>query len=145
MAKKLYIGCALTHAPEEFRTMIWDLRERFRSHGFDILEFGWKNGGTLPGVNVYEHDMSKLDEADIFVAVCDYVSIGLGMELEHFSEQSRDPKNSRTIKVFLKRGTRLTKIVPDMLLLRGLPEITLYDDPEEIVENVVAHLSRSAT
>lgn len=140
MKKKLYIACALTHAPEEFRQMIFRLRTLFQEAGFEILEFAWKDG-PRHDVNIYELDMyQRLDEADVVVAVCDYPSIGLGMELERaFAHHYADTTFTRRPQVFAFAGTdmKVSKIVPDALAHYGFPSQVFYKEPEDIVAYVL--------
>ncbi|HEX3082040.1 MAG TPA: hypothetical protein VHQ86_02195 [Candidatus Saccharimonadia bacterium] len=86
---KIYIGCSLTHAPEEFKTQIIDLKNQLRSR-YDVTEFL----GTIKGTphDVYQWDIQTcLAGCDLFVAVCDYPAIGLGYELGTALEAMKKP------------------------------------------------------
>lgn len=77
--KKLYIGCSLTYAPEDFRNSVEELREQLRDK-FEILDFIGLNAGTAG--DVYRWDIEKcVKSADAMLAIVDYPSIGLGWEL----------------------------------------------------------------
>lgn len=75
----MYVGCGLTVAPESFRSEVISLKDRL-SADFSILEFLGLVNGT--NVDVYHHDMKCVADADLFVAVCDFPSTGLGVEIE---------------------------------------------------------------
>lgn len=76
---KLYVGCGLTNAPEEFKesveTMKIQLKERY-----DVFDFVGLVAGTSE--DVYKWDIEHcVADCDMFIGVCDYPSIGLGWEL----------------------------------------------------------------
>ena len=84
-------------------------------------------------MNVYDYDLANVDETDVFVAICDHPSIGLGMELERaFST------NTETY-AFCKRGAKVTKIVPDGLIFNNQQPVIEYDTLEDIVEYMKKH------
>ena len=76
---RLYIGCALTDAPVEFREKIEKLKNMLREE-YEILDFiGLVNGTPT---DVYHWDIHRcVASCDIFVAICDYPAIGLGYEM----------------------------------------------------------------
>ncbi len=76
--KKLYIGCALTHASEEFKTAIETLKAELR-HDYEILDFIGLVKGTPQ--DVFAWDLHCVRASDLFVADCTYPAIGLGMEI----------------------------------------------------------------
>ena len=75
---KIYIGCSLTHAPQEFKDAIAALQDRLRAK-HTILDFVGLVAGTPQ--DVFRHDTQCVLDADLFVAECSYPSIGLGYEL----------------------------------------------------------------
>lgn len=78
---KIYVGCALTHATEDFRQSIELLKKSLRSHGHEIMDFMWVKGVTDP-VKIYKWDIEHcVKTCDGFVAICDHPSLGLGFEL----------------------------------------------------------------
>lgn len=80
MAKKLkiYLGCSLTQASDEFKTGIEDLKNKLRKN-YEILDFlGLVNGTPT---DVFLHDTKCIKTCDVFVAICTYPAIGLGYEL----------------------------------------------------------------
>lgn len=142
--KKIYIGCALTHAPPEFRQMVWKLRDLFRAKGFEVLEFGWKDG-PREDINVFEFDVGKIKECEIFVALCDYPSIGLGMEFKECISRNLSRDRQILIMAFARKESKVGKIVPDLLEANHLPALVFYEDPEDIVREVVAHIEHAVT
>lgn len=77
--KSLYVGCSLAVAPNEFKDSIVALKDKLCEQ-FDILEFKGQVAGT--NADVYRWDIEHcVADCDMFVAVCDYPSIGLGWEL----------------------------------------------------------------
>lgn len=79
--KKIYVGCALTHATEEFRQSIERLKGTLRAEGYDVLDFMWVKGGSDP-VEIYKWDIEHcVKNCDAFVAIADHPSLGLGFEL----------------------------------------------------------------
>jgi nucleoside 2-deoxyribosyltransferase len=78
MKKKLYIGCSLTQAPEEFKNAIEKLKNELRKD-YEILDFVGLVNGTPK--DVFEHDTYCVKSCDLFIADCTYPAIGLGYEL----------------------------------------------------------------
>ena len=76
--KSLYVGCALTHAPEVFKQDVEDviatLEEDYR-----VLKF--VGSKPAPPAEVYSHDIRCVEAADAMLAIVDYPSLGLGWEL----------------------------------------------------------------
>lgn len=76
---KLYIGCSLTQAPKEFIQQVEDLKNSLREH-YEVYDFVGLTNGT--NEDVYKWDIERcVATCDIFLAICDYPSIGLGWEL----------------------------------------------------------------
>jgi hypothetical protein len=87
---KIYVGCALAHAPEEFRGMVEAIKSRLRTQGYEVLEFLGLNVGTA--AEVYERDIHEcVAKCELFVAFCDLPSLGLGWELGTAVEALRKP------------------------------------------------------
>lgn len=79
-AKKLYVGCSLTHAPEAFKTKVEDLKTVLRQQGYEVFDFVGLVAGTAR--DVYEWDIGHcIGDCDGFIGICDEASIGLGWEL----------------------------------------------------------------
>ncbi len=77
---RIYVGCSLTQAPEEFRNSIEAFKDSLRDQGHEVFNFVGLQGGTE--ADVYNWDIQRcVRKCDVFVGVCDYPSIGLGWEL----------------------------------------------------------------
>lgn len=77
---KLYVGCSLTQAPEEFKTSVEDFKNGLRDEGYEVFDFVGTVNGTAE--DVYKWDIGHcVRDCDALVGVCDYPSIGLGWEL----------------------------------------------------------------
>lgn len=84
---KIYLGCALTHTPLEFREQIITLRERIKEK-YILIEFfsDPKNIGEQSSEieycqQIYEFDKNCVESCDIMLAEVSYPSLGEGMEL----------------------------------------------------------------
>jgi nucleoside 2-deoxyribosyltransferase len=79
MKTKLYIGCSLTHASEEFKTSVENLKDILRTQGYEVFDFVGLVNGTAK--DVYEWDINHcIKDCDAFIGICDFPSIGLGWE-----------------------------------------------------------------
>ena len=77
--KKLYVGCSLTLAPESFRQSVEELKNKLRAD-YEVFDFLGLVKGTAK--DVYEWDIHHcVAKCDLFLAVCDYPSLGLGYEM----------------------------------------------------------------
>jgi hypothetical protein len=80
MNNRVYVGCALTDAPPEFLEQVEELKWLLRREGYGVMGFLGTVCGTPP--DVYRRDIHGcVAQCDLFVAVGDYSSIGLGYEL----------------------------------------------------------------
>ncbi len=76
---KIYIGCSLTHAPADFRKAVEDLKKSLRPQ-YEVFDFLGLEKGSVQ--EVYQWDIKKcVASCDLFVAICDHASLGLGYEL----------------------------------------------------------------
>ena len=104
---KIYVGCALTHAPEEFRKKVAELKERLKKiPSVEVLEFlGLKAGDSR---DVFVHDIINcVNECDIMVAICDEPSTGLGIEMRE------QVGRGKPLLAFGHSNTRITRIILD--------------------------------
>lgn len=77
---RLYIGCSLTKATEEFRKAVEGLKDEIRGQGYEVFDFVGLIKGTPR--DVYEWDIGHcVKDCDVFIAICDEPSIGLGFEM----------------------------------------------------------------
>ncbi len=75
----LYVGCGLTQAPEDFKQEVEAFKDALRED-YIVFDFIGLVEGTAE--DVYRWDIEHCTaKSDLFVAVCDYPSIGLGYEL----------------------------------------------------------------
>jgi hypothetical protein len=77
---KLYVGCALTDAPEEFKDQAEQFKQALRTEGYEVFDFvGLVNGTAL---DVYNWDIKHcVKNCNALIAICDFPSIGLGYEM----------------------------------------------------------------
>lgn len=86
---KLYIGCSLTHAPQPFRAAVADLKDKLRAK-YDVFDFLGMEKGTA--ADVYTWDIGRcVATCDLFVAICDHTSLGLGYEIGTAVERFHKP------------------------------------------------------
>src|ERR1700733_9369191 len=86
---KLYVGCALTLAPEEFKKSVEDLKNALLVEN-EVMDFI----GTVAGTpqDVYKWDIHEcVAKCDVFIAICDFPAIGVGYELSVAVEKLRKP------------------------------------------------------
>lgn len=85
---KVYVGCGLTSAPEDFKRFVASFKQALRTElGLEVFEFL----GTLEGTptDVYVTDLRNVEDCDAFIAIVDEPSTGLGMELQHAIERGK--------------------------------------------------------
>jgi hypothetical protein len=104
---EVYVGCGLTHAPEEFRISVEGLKEVLRQkRGYEVYDFVGLENGTP--ADVYAWDIGRcVLKSDLLVAICDYPAIGLGWEIGTAVEKHQKP----TLAVAHK-DTHITRLVP---------------------------------
>ncbi len=121
----LYIGCSLTQAPEEFKKRVADLKESLKAD-YTVLEFVGLTAGTAK--EVYEWDIHEcVEKCDVFIALCDYPSIGLGYELGVAIEK----RNIPTLAL-AHADAKITRLIQG--IERPTYEFTHYSDFSEIPE-----------
>lgn len=88
---EVYVGCSLTHAPEEFKISVEGLKQVLREdRGYQVSDFLGLVEGTAN--DVYRWDIHKcVAECDFFLGICDYQSTGLGYELGAAVEKYHKP------------------------------------------------------
>lgn len=83
--KNIYVGMALSGAPESFRTDFQHaLKNKLRVlPDVAVLDFSWTAHGPEANsdISVYELDKKNTEEADLCVFIIDHTSLGLGMEM----------------------------------------------------------------
>lgn len=128
MKLKIYVGCALTSAPKEFKADVVELKRKLSTlEGVEVLEFLGLTAGTAH--DVYVHDIVNcVGRSDIMVAICDYPSTGLGWEM------ATQVARGKTLLAFGHHESKITRLVLDPQL-PGY-SFTRYDHFDEIFEVV---------
>jgi len=105
--KKVYVGCALSHAPQEFKDKVEALKKRL--NGFcEVLEFLGTTAGTPR--DVYNHDINDcVKESDLIVAICDFPSTGLGYEIATQLEDRGMP-----VLAVAHKNSKVTRLIQDI-------------------------------
>lgn len=87
---KVYVGCALASAPEDFKVFVSEVKKALveRNRGrIVVLEFlGLKRGTET---DVYDTDIGNVRKCHFFVGFIDHASTGLGYELGVAIEKRR--------------------------------------------------------
>jgi hypothetical protein len=129
--KKIYVGCALTQAPQEFRDSVESLKDALREE-FEILDFIGLVGGTA--TDVYHYDIHHCTaKCEMFLAICDFPSIGLGYELSFAIEK----RGIKTLAVAHK-DAKITRLVLGIDAPRF--EFRRYEDILEVADMVRARM-----
>ena len=124
--KKIYVGCSLTHAPQEFKNSIELFKTNLRKK-YEVLEFL----GLVKGTDreVFLWDTKCVKDSDLFIADCTYPSLGLGYEIGVALE------NKKPTIAIAHKDTKISRLIlgvtnPNYLFQR-------YDNILEILE--IAH------
>ena len=122
----VYVGMALTGAPEEFRvTLQNDVKRGLREiPGVKVWDFVGLTGSTE--VDVYETDRLYAERADLVVFICDHPSTGLGMEIA-FRHATRKP-----MILAAKMGAVVTRMVTGFAKREDIP-LRRYEYASDIV------------
>ena len=87
--KKLYVGCGLTFAPQEFKDHVEELKDEL-CRDWHVMQFLGLVAGSAE--DVYIRDIvENVGGCDAFVAIADEPSGGLGYELGTAAELHRIP------------------------------------------------------
>ncbi len=110
--KKVYVGCALTHADEQFRSSVEDFKNSLREKGYEVLDFLWvMDKDPTPG-QVYEWDIKNcVKNCDALVGICDHPSLGLGFEI------GEAVRMNKQVILIAHEDTKITRLV------RGAAEV----------------------
>ena len=125
---KIYVGCALTGAPQEFVDKVELLKALLREEGYEVPDFLGLVKGTAQ--DVYEVDIwQRVAECDLLVAICDVPSIGLGWEMATAVEKRRKP-----VLAVAHKDTRITRLIIGAEGERNpLYRFRRYDKIEDVV------------
>lgn len=88
---KIYFGCSLTYAPEDFKKQVENFKDKLRlESGVEVMDFLGLVAGTSE--DVYKCDIqNNVNSCDIMIGDCTYPSIGLGWELGTAVEKRKIP------------------------------------------------------
>lgn len=107
---KIYVGCALTHASQDFRDSISIFKDWLRAN-YEVLDFtGVLDGWTILSTDIYTHDRHCVINSDLFIAECSYPSTGLGYEIATAIE------NNKKLLLIAHRDALVTRMI------LGIPE-----------------------
>ncbi len=129
---KIYIGCSLTYAPEEFKESIELVKNDLRSD-FEVMDFI----GTVAGTSqdVYRWDIHEcVEKCDAFIAICDLPSIGLGYELGTAVERLKKPTLALAHK-----DSKITRLV--LGIEQPNFKFERYDSTDEIGKRIRSFLT----
>ncbi len=119
--KKVYFGCSLQHASQEYIDDVYKLREELKKD-FEILEFLGLNNGT--DAAVFLHDTSNVTKCDLLIAEVSLPSTGLGYEIGLADSLKKQ------IVAIAHKDAKVSAMV------KGNPRITFiqYDDVQKVIE-----------
>lgn len=121
----VYVGCALTHAPADFKSQVEAFKRELKEFS-TVLEFLGLTAGTSR--DVWIHDIERcVMRCDLFVAICDYPSIGLGVEFGVQAMYRKQP-----IVAAAHVDTRVTRLILDPKL-EGSFEFVTYNQLSDII------------
>ena len=136
MKIKIYVGCALTNVPDKVRNKhelsIRRLKSGLMTSGYEVLEFIGLVAGTAG--DVYRHDSECVSRCDLFLAVCDYPAIGLGMEIGYAIAISKPT-------LLTSRG-KITRMAPGAAEMEPLVSYERYSDTNSLLALVDAELDK---
>ncbi len=84
---KIYVACGLTNAPPDFLQFILQLKQRLRTkyHIFDFLSNPLDMNTDQQNLEycqkIYHWDRDQIISCDAVVAITDYASTGMGLEM----------------------------------------------------------------
>jgi hypothetical protein len=129
---KVYFGCSLTHAPEDFKNEIEQFKEKLRKElGVEVFDFLGLIAGTSE--DVYNYDIHRnVEICDIFIGDCTYPSIGLGWELGTAVEKRNIP-----VLAIAHSSAKVTRLVKGAECSKNpLYRFITYEHIDEILNQV---------
>lgn len=131
--KKLYVGCALTHAPDNFRQAVELLKMHLETDGWEVMKFLGITAGT--SADVYENDIdANVRKCDVFLAIADHPSTGLGWELG-----VADERHVPTL-VVAHHNSKVTRLIQGAGDIRPHVSFKRYSTMEEIPDMLSAFM-----
>ena len=132
--KRIYIGCALTNLPLEWREELPRqynlLRDTLRQKKdeYEVLDFVGLINGTSQ--DVARHDTSCVERCSLFVALCACPSIGLGYEIGVATMLNK------TVIAAVPKGVTVTRMVKGLDAVNPRHSFVEYGDVSELVRMV---------
>ncbi|HEY4480296.1 MAG TPA: hypothetical protein VJB58_02400 [Candidatus Paceibacterota bacterium] len=125
---KIYVGCSLTQAPEQFIEEVENLKKILRQKGHKVFDFVGLVAGTPK--DVYRWDIHHcVAECDFLIAICDYPSIGLGYELGVAIE-----KLGKRVLAVAHKDSKITRLILGIDHLRF--EFCRYEELDDVANLV---------
>ena len=126
---KIYVGCALSQAPGDFVAAVEGFKGQLRAEGYYVYDFVGVVKGTAR--DVFNWDiMYCVYSCDVFVAVCDQPSIGLGWEL---AEATRFKK---PVLAVAHADTRVTRMVEGAAAMEPNVQFKRYRELGDILPSI---------
>lgn len=126
----LYVGCSLTHAPEDFKENV-EATKVALGKNWEVMQFLGLTNGTAE--DVYEQDIVRnVGGCDAFVGICDHPSIGLGWEL------STATTLGKPTLALAHKDTKLTRLILGAPAFNPTMRVIRYEDMIEEVPAIVA-------
>jgi len=130
---KVYVGCALTHASEDFKKQVEEFKQELRKICEVLCFLGI--GEDTPHA-VYQHDIHNcVMRSDLLVAITDHPSIGLGYEMATQTEARRKP-----LLAIAHEGSLVSDLIMDTRQhgYRFMRYTDLYVDVIPVVQSILA-------
>lgn len=128
--KQLYVGCSLTHAPEEFKNDVEELKDRL-GIDWDVMQFLGLTDGTE--LDVYQRDIvENVGGCDAFLGIVDEPSLGLGWELR---EATRLRKPTLAVAHI---GTKVSRVILAAPAFNSTMSFRQYESLVDDVPAIVA-------
>lgn len=136
---RIYVGCSLTQAPEEFKNDVKNYKQSLRSAGYDVFDFIGLENGTA--ADVYRWDIERcVRQCDILVGVCDYPSLGLGWELAEATRLGKE------VLAVAHEQSQITRLVLGAAAVEPNVHFVQYTDLSEtlpVIDDLAAMLERT--
>lgn len=123
---KLYLGCSLYGASEEYLAFIEEIRDALRKE-YALLEF--VGIGDHAPEEVVRHDLSCVRECDVMIGICDAPSTGLGMEISLANSLGKPV-------LLLAQSEEISKMVRGNHAENPLSRFVVYSDIDNLLEQV---------
>lgn len=140
---KIYLGCSLNNAPQEFREQISEFRQKLKQY-FEVLEF-FSNPVELNShqnnielcQQIYEYDKNCVLSCDLMIAELSHPSLGLGMELAFAA------MNNKPIFGIATQSASISRMI--LGITDTSFQLTRYDKIEETIPLIIAKVEALAT